>query len=199
MLFSQNPVRVVHCEAQDRPAVEDLVLPSSLPGGRWKKEVGARGVAPGTSQVLGPDSSFLPQFGVTALAGPNPAYFSRRPGDSWEAQALPTATFSLPSMLSSHKGHHRLGTGSVQPKGPAPSQRNAAAPPSLESEKQYGWLLCPCRYSILNPTLPTNLPLTPSSPEHSHSLPSGRAVAREAESQLSVCFETVSLDEPGWL
>lgn len=39
---------------------------------------------PGTNQVLGPDSLILPQFGATALAGPNLAYFSRRPRDSWE-------------------------------------------------------------------------------------------------------------------
>lgn len=45
---------------------------------------------PETSQVLGPDSLILPQFGATALAGPNPAYFSRRPRDSWEVpRALP--------------------------------------------------------------------------------------------------------------
>lgn len=35
---------------------------------------------PGTSQVLGPDSLIVPQFGATA--GPKPAYFSRRPRDS---------------------------------------------------------------------------------------------------------------------
>lgn len=37
---------------------------------------------PGTSQVLGPDSLILPQFGATALAGRKLAYFSRRPRDS---------------------------------------------------------------------------------------------------------------------
>lgn len=36
----------------------------------------------GTSQVLGPDSLILPQFGAIALAGPKPAYFSRRPRES---------------------------------------------------------------------------------------------------------------------
>lgn len=60
---------------------------------------------PGTSPVLDPDSLILPQFGATALAGPNPAYFSRRLRDSWEdPQALPTPTSSLLPILNSHKG-----------------------------------------------------------------------------------------------